>query len=54
MVAAIVAIMSSVFGLFKERFIGDGSCPTPQASLMCRLNSLWKADNPGDFKVFPI
>lgn len=54
MVAAMIAVMASVFGIIKERFVGDGSCPTPEASLMCRLNSLWKSDNPGDFKRFPI
>lgn len=54
MVAAMIAVMASVFGVIKDRFIGDGNCPTPEASLMCRLNSLWKSDNPGDFKFYPI
>lgn len=54
MVAAMIAVMSSVFGVIKERFVGDDSCPTPQESLMCRLNSLWKSDNPEDFKAYPL
>tara|TARA_R110002049_G_scaffold210665_2_gene381764 strand:+ start:1333 stop:1572 length:240 start_codon:yes stop_codon:yes gene_type:complete len=53
MVAAMVAVMASVFGIIRERFIGDGDCPTPESSLMCRLTSLWESDNPGDFKRFP-
>lgn len=54
MIAAIVAVMFSVFGIFKDRFVGDGNCPTPQASLMCRLNSLWEADDPSVFKTYPL
>ena len=54
MIAAIIAIMSSVFKIIEERFIGDKNCPNPQASLMCRLNSLWKSDNPADFKAYPL
>tara|TARA_R110000868_G_scaffold248282_1_gene504654 strand:- start:62 stop:271 length:210 start_codon:yes stop_codon:yes gene_type:complete len=54
MIAAIVGIMFSVFGIFKQRFVGDGNCPNPQASFMCRLNAIWEADDPGAFKRYSI
>ncbi len=54
MVAAIVAIMSSVFGIVRDRFVGDGNCPSPDASLMCRMNALWKSEDPLVFKYFPL
>ncbi len=54
MVAAMIAVMSSIFTLIRQEFIGDGTCPNREASLMCRLTSLWESDNPADFKVFPL
>jgi Flp pilus assembly pilin Flp len=54
MIAAIVAVMASVFGIIKDRFVGDANCPTPDTSMMCRLNSLWRSDDPSVFKYFPL
>ena len=54
MIAAIVAIMSSVFGLVRERFVGDGQCVAASESLMCRLNNLWQSGDPSVFKRFSI
>lgn len=52
MVAALVAVMSSIFGIVRERFIGDGQCNGANQSLMCRINGIWNADNPMVFKTY--
>lgn len=54
MIAAVVAIMASVFGVLRERFIGDGDCNGNPDTLMCRLNATWDASNPGVFKFYPL
>lgn len=54
MIAAVVAIMSSVFGILRDRFIGDGNCTGNPNTLMCRLNAVWDASNPGVFKYYPL